>query len=105
MITIEIPRTKFIVSVWPNSTAEATPVKIVAIVDEYFFKIVSAFTIDLLHLQKLLHKCSNQHGNATDLAYSCACTIFSSKTQNVQLYTKKKNTVHITTRTNQKRKS
>jgi hypothetical protein len=28
--------------------AEATPVKIVAIVDEYFFKIVSAFTIDLL---------------------------------------------------------
>ena len=47
-ITIEIPRTKLIVSVWPNNTAEATPVKIVAIVDEYFFKIVSAFTIDLL---------------------------------------------------------
>lgn len=48
MITIEIPRTKFIVSVWPNNTAEATPVKMVAIVDEYFFKIVSAFTIDFL---------------------------------------------------------
>jgi len=43
MITIEIPRTKFIVRVCPNNTAEATPVKIVAIVDEYFFKIVSAY--------------------------------------------------------------
>ena len=48
MITIEIPRTKFIVRVCPNNTAEATPVKIVAIVDEYFFKIVSALIRDLL---------------------------------------------------------
>lgn len=32
---------KFIVKVWPNSAADAIPVKIVATVDEYFFKIVS----------------------------------------------------------------
>ena len=41
MNTIEIPKTKFIVKVWPNSAADAMPVKIVATVDEYFFKIVS----------------------------------------------------------------
>lgn len=41
MNTIEIPKTKFIVNVWPNSAADAMPVKIVATVDEYFFKIVS----------------------------------------------------------------
>ena len=33
---------KFIVKVCPNSAADAMPVKIVATVDEYFFKIVSA---------------------------------------------------------------
>lgn len=37
-----MPITKFIVKVCPNSTADAIPVKIVATVDEYFFKIVSA---------------------------------------------------------------
>lgn len=30
------------VSVWPNNKADSIPVKIVATVDEYFFKIVSA---------------------------------------------------------------
>ena len=39
--TIEIPKIKFIVRVWPNNAADAMPVKIVATVDEYFFKIVS----------------------------------------------------------------
>ena len=29
------------VKVWPNSAADAMPVKIVATVEEYFFKIVS----------------------------------------------------------------
>ena len=42
MNTIEIPKTKLIVSAWPNSAADAIPVKIVATVEEYFFKIVSA---------------------------------------------------------------
>lgn len=41
MNTMEIPKTKFTVRVWPNNTAEAIPVKIVATVDEYFFRIVS----------------------------------------------------------------
>lgn len=41
MKTIEIPKTKFIVNLWPNIAAEAIPVKIVATVEEYFFKIVS----------------------------------------------------------------
>lgn len=41
MNTIEIPKIKFIVRLWPNNAAEAMPVKIVATVDEYFFKIVS----------------------------------------------------------------
>lgn len=31
------------VNVWPNNAAEARPVKIVATVEEYFFKIVSAY--------------------------------------------------------------
>lgn len=39
---MEIPKIKFIVKVWPNNTADAMPVKMVATVDEYFFKIVSA---------------------------------------------------------------
>ena len=39
----EIPIIKFIVCVCPNKAADAKPVKIVATVDEYFFKIVSAF--------------------------------------------------------------
>ena len=43
MKTIEIPSIKFMVSVCPNKAADAKPVKIVATVDEYFFKIVSAF--------------------------------------------------------------
>ena len=42
MNTIEIPNIKFIVKVWPNIAADAMPVKIVATVDEYFFRIVSA---------------------------------------------------------------
>ena len=41
MNTIEIPNIKFIVNLWPNITADAMPVKIVATVEEYFFKIVS----------------------------------------------------------------
>lgn len=41
MNTIEIPSRKFTVKVWPNNAADAMPVKIVATVDEYFFKIVS----------------------------------------------------------------
>lgn len=41
MKTMVIPRMKFMVSVWPNSAADAIPVKIVATVDEYFFNIVS----------------------------------------------------------------
>ena len=36
------PRIKFIVSACPNSAADARPVKMVATVEEYFFKIVSA---------------------------------------------------------------
>lgn len=40
--TIDIPKIKFIVREWPNNAADAMPVKIVATVDEYFFKIVSA---------------------------------------------------------------
>lgn len=47
--TIEIPRIKFIVRVWPNSAADASPVNIVATVDEYFFKIVSASIITKLN--------------------------------------------------------
>lgn len=38
---MEIPNIKFIVKLWPNKAADAMPVKIVATVDEYFFKIVS----------------------------------------------------------------
>lgn len=74
MITIEIPRTKFIVKVCPNNTAEATPVKIVAIVDEYFFKIVSAFIIDLLKYdysslaKTCVYSSSNQHSNANSFS-------------------------------------
>ena len=41
MKTIEIPRRKFMVITCPKSAADAIPVKIVATVDEYFFKIVS----------------------------------------------------------------
>lgn len=41
MKTIDIPRTKLTVRVCPNKIADAIPVKIVATVDEYFFKIVS----------------------------------------------------------------
>lgn len=41
MKTTEIPNIKFMVNVWPNMTADAMPVNIVATVDEYFFKIVS----------------------------------------------------------------
>lgn len=44
MKTMEIPKIKLMVNVWPNSAADAMPVKIVATVDEYFFKIVSANT-------------------------------------------------------------
>jgi len=41
MNTIEIPNIKFMVKVWPNKAADAMPVKIVATVEEYFFRIVS----------------------------------------------------------------
>lgn len=41
MNTIEIPNKKLTVKVWPKSTADAMPVKIVATVDEYFLRIVS----------------------------------------------------------------
>lgn len=44
MKTIEIPKIKLIVKVCPNNAAEAMPVKIVATVEEYFFKIVSEDT-------------------------------------------------------------
>jgi hypothetical protein len=37
-----MPRRKLIVKVCPKNAADARPVKIVATVDEYFFKIVSA---------------------------------------------------------------
>ena len=40
--TMDIPKTKFIVKIWPNNAADAMPVKIVATVEEYFFRIVSA---------------------------------------------------------------
>jgi hypothetical protein len=40
--TMVIPKTKLIVRVWPNNAADAMPVNIVASVDEYFFRIVSA---------------------------------------------------------------
>lgn len=40
--TIEMPRRKLTVKGCPKNAAEAKPVKIVATVDEYFFKIVSA---------------------------------------------------------------
>jgi hypothetical protein len=43
MKTIEIPRRKFMVITCPKSAADAMPVNIVATVDEYFFKIVSAY--------------------------------------------------------------
>lgn len=55
--TIDIPRTKFMVKVWPNSAAEAMPVKMVATVDEYFFRIVSAITIEALI--RLLVSCAS----------------------------------------------
>ena len=40
--TTDMPRRKLIVKVCPRKAAEARPVKIVATVEEYFFKIVSA---------------------------------------------------------------
>jgi len=40
---MEMPKIKLMVNVWPNNAAEAKPVKIVATVEEYFFKIVSAY--------------------------------------------------------------
>lgn len=40
--TIETPIAKFNVMGWPNNNALNNPVSIVAIVEEYFFKIVSA---------------------------------------------------------------
>ena len=41
MKTIETPRMKLIVKVCPKRAADANPVKMVATVEEYFFKIVS----------------------------------------------------------------
>jgi len=40
--TTDMPRRKLMVKVYPKNAAEARPVNIVATVDEYFFKIVSA---------------------------------------------------------------
>ena len=57
MNTIEIPKIKLIVSAWPNSAADAIPVKIVATVEEYFFKIVSA-SIKKTDLEKHKENCS-----------------------------------------------
>jgi hypothetical protein len=39
--TTDMPRRKLMVNLCPKNAAEARPVKIVATVDEYFFKIVS----------------------------------------------------------------
>jgi hypothetical protein len=43
-----MPRRKLMVKVCPRKTAEARPVKMVATVDEYFFKIVSATKFQLV---------------------------------------------------------
>lgn len=59
---MEIPRTKFIVRLWPNSAADANPVNIVATVDEYFFKIVSARIIIKLNKKKLVRHDINTTG-------------------------------------------
>jgi len=42
MNTMETPMKKLMVSWWPNIIADIKPVKMVATVDEYFFRIVSA---------------------------------------------------------------
>ena len=42
MKTMDTPIIKFRVKVWPKSRALIIPVNIVAMVDEYFFRIVSA---------------------------------------------------------------
>jgi hypothetical protein len=42
MKTTEIPKTKWMVRAWPKRAADASPVKMVAIVEEYFFNMVSA---------------------------------------------------------------
>ena len=58
---------KFIVKVWPNNAADAIPVKIVATVDEYFFKIVSTqlktIQIKALHVvnTRMVYSCLWQH--------------------------------------------
>lgn len=44
MRTTETPSTKLMVSACPNREAEARAVKMVAMVDEYFFRIASAAT-------------------------------------------------------------
>lgn len=54
--TIEIPKIKFVVRVWPKRAADAIPVKIVATVDEYFFKIVSAWIREFFDLTNTQHK-------------------------------------------------
>ena len=41
--TMVTPMQKLMVSLWPKSTALMIPVKMVATVDEYFFKMVSAY--------------------------------------------------------------
>lgn len=43
MKTMVTPIKKLIVREWPNSAADMMPVKIVAIVDEYFLRMVSAY--------------------------------------------------------------
>ena len=42
MKTMETPIRKLKVSLWPKAAADTNAVKMVAMVDEYFFKIVSA---------------------------------------------------------------
>ena len=43
MPTMETPIQKFMVSLCPKSTALMMPVKMVATVEEYFFRMVSAY--------------------------------------------------------------
>ena len=43
MNTIVTPMQKLRVRGWPNKAADMRPVKIVAMVEEYFFKMVSAY--------------------------------------------------------------
>lgn len=43
MNTIVTPMQKLRVRAWPNSSADMRPVKMVAMLEEYFFRMVSAY--------------------------------------------------------------